>query len=185
MKAFNTDARPVLSAADRSFPLETISGLGFRQRHNLDAGEVTLHTGPFADELARVFGALAVTFAADIYFRKGAWNPASEEGRQLLAHELTHAAQYAEKRTLPDSRREELENEALRAEDEAAHDDEPFVSLSAGGEIFRIGNSRLLSAARRIAADIKTWLREQKDTLDEEDYLALVCSLKKWLKKQR
>jgi hypothetical protein len=167
---------------DRSFPLESVSIQSFRLRHALDVGEVTLHTGPFADELARSFGALAVTFAADIYFRKGAWNPASEEGRKLLAHELTHAAQYTEKRITPVVEREELEAEARRVEKAAVGEEELFVSLEVGGELLRIPGSCVPAEARRIAANFRTWLVEQKDLLDEEEYLGLLCSLENWLR---
>ena len=181
MKDSNAITPAELSFADRGFPLETVTGFGFRLRHGMDAGDVTLHTGPFADELTRSFGALAVTFAADVYFRKGYWNPASEEGEKLLAHELAHAAQYTEKRIDPSSPKEELEAEARRAEDNSASDEDPIVSLRANGETFYLRRSWLPAAAGRIAAEIGIWLREQENALEAQEYLGLVCSFEKWL----
>jgi hypothetical protein len=161
---------------DRVFPLETVGIQSFRLKHGRDVESVTIHTGAFADELARSRKALALTLAADIYFRGGAWNPSSEEGGKLLAHELTHVAQHRENRSLPSSRGE-LEAEAMREEANAAIPDDPLVSLSPGGEVFRIRGSRFSAAAKMAAADIKCWLEEQKTCLDEADYLKLLCSL--------
>jgi hypothetical protein len=178
MKAFEipTEKPPGPSPKDdRVFPLETVSIQSFRLERGRDLGAVTLHTGAFADGLARSNNAVALTLAADIYFRTGAWNPASEEGRKLLAHELTHVAQHRENRALGSSR-EELEAEARREEGAAASDD-PLVELSPGGEVFRIRSSRVSRAAKMAAADLKSWLEEQKSFLDEADYLKLLCRL--------
>ncbi|MDR1626898.1 MAG: DUF4157 domain-containing protein [Spirochaetia bacterium] len=179
MKAFEAPAkkppRP-LPKDDRVFPLETVSIQGFRLEHGRDLRFATLHTGAFADGFARSHNAVALTLAADIYFRAGAWNPSSEEGRKLLAHELTHVAQHQENRSLPSSR-EELEAEAGREEASAAMPDDPLVALSPGGEVFRIRASRFPAAAKMAADDIRSWLEEQKAFLDEADYLKLLCSL--------
>lgn len=83
---------------DRVFPLETVEIQGFRTKTDMDLDTAIIHTGPYADEYARSFNALAVTIANEIYFRNGAYDPASEEGRKILAHELTHIGQYTEKK---------------------------------------------------------------------------------------
>jgi hypothetical protein len=57
------------------------------------------------------------------------------------------------------------------------NEDDPLVSLCVDGEVFRIRRSRLPAAAKAAAAGVKDWLEEQKAFLDEEDYLALLCSL--------
>ena len=54
---------------------------------------VQIHTDSAADGLARDLGARALTTGPDIYFRSGAYQPASEQGYRLLAHEVTHTIQ--------------------------------------------------------------------------------------------
>src|SRR5690606_7200429 len=46
-----------------------------------------------ADDAARKLDALAFTRGSDIYFRSGAYDPESEPGKRLLAHELAHVVQ--------------------------------------------------------------------------------------------
>jgi len=55
--------------------------------------DVRVHTGAEADRLSRNLGARAFTTGKDIFFREGTYAPGSREGRQLLAHELTHVVQ--------------------------------------------------------------------------------------------
>jgi hypothetical protein len=167
-----------LPGEDRVFPLETVQIQSFRLKHGGDLESVTIHTGAFADELARNHNALALTLAADIYFRRGAWNPSSGEGRKLLAHELTHVVQHRENRTRLSSR-EELEAEAGREEARAVRPDDPLVSLSLEGEVFHIRASRFSAAARMAAGGVKSWLEERKASLDEADYLKLLCALER------
>jgi hypothetical protein len=56
-------------------------------------GKVRIHTGSDAAQLNQDIGAKAFTHGSDIYFNKGQYNPASQAGKQLLAHELTHTVQ--------------------------------------------------------------------------------------------
>jgi hypothetical protein len=53
-----------------------------------------VHTGGEADRLAQAVDGTAFT-SGRIYFRSGAYDPTSDEGMQLLAHEATHTAQQA------------------------------------------------------------------------------------------
>ncbi len=54
---------------------------------------VRIHTGPTADAAARSIDAAAFTVGSDVVFRDGRFDPASAEGRHLLAHELVHTIQ--------------------------------------------------------------------------------------------
>ncbi|MDA8219094.1 MAG: DUF4157 domain-containing protein [Dehalococcoidales bacterium] len=83
---------------------------------------VRIHADAEADSLAREYNAVAFTSGSDIYFREGAYQPETAEGRQLLGHELAHIAQQAEGRTAgleglegDPSLRESLEAEADEA----------------------------------------------------------------------
>lgn len=58
-----------------------------------DFGDVRLHTGSDAERMNEEMGARAVTRGRDIYFGKGEYDSSTREGKQLLAHELTHVVQ--------------------------------------------------------------------------------------------
>ena len=59
----------------------------------VDFGHVRVHTGTEADGLNRAVNARAFTTGQDIFFREGEYSPTSSNGRELLAHELTHVVQ--------------------------------------------------------------------------------------------
>jgi hypothetical protein len=54
---------------------------------------VNIHADSEADSLNKQVGARAFTTGSDIFFRQGEYNPASSNGQELLAHELTHVVQ--------------------------------------------------------------------------------------------
>ena len=58
-----------------------------------DFGNVRIHTGSSAEQMNKGLGAQAFTHGNDIYFNEGKFNPASNPGKHLLAHELTHTVQ--------------------------------------------------------------------------------------------
>jgi hypothetical protein len=65
----------------------------FEPRFGADFGSVRIHTGGEASRLNRAVSAQAFTHGNDVYFGDGKYNPGSSEGKQLLAHELTHVVQ--------------------------------------------------------------------------------------------
>jgi Domain of unknown function (DUF4157) len=64
-------------------------------RFGYDFSQVRVHTGAQAAESARAVGAHAYTIGGDIVFDTGKYDPHSSTGRELLAHELTHAIQQS------------------------------------------------------------------------------------------
>ena len=54
---------------------------------------VRVHTDRAAGDAARGLGARAFATGQDIFFREGAFQPGSPQGKSLLAHELTHTIQ--------------------------------------------------------------------------------------------
>ena len=58
-----------------------------------DFSGVRIHTGAESHALSRVVNAVAFTTGHDIFFRDGAYTPATSAGKELLAHELTHVVQ--------------------------------------------------------------------------------------------
>jgi len=60
-----------------------------------DFSDVRVHTGSEADALNQDVQARAFTTGKDIFFREGTYAPGSSEGKELLAHELTHVVQQS------------------------------------------------------------------------------------------
>ena len=81
----------VLSGAGS--PLDASTRGFMESRFGHDFGGVRVHTGPEAAESARAVGAHAYTVGNDIVFDSGRYDPHSESGKHLLAHELTHTLQ--------------------------------------------------------------------------------------------
>lgn len=166
---------------DRVFPLDTVAIQEYRTEYKGNLETAIIHTGPAADEIARSMNALAVTIAGDIYFRNNAFNPSDEEGRKLLAHELTHVTQYSEKRITRQTTTEELEREASKAEAAQGYDPDPFVTIPVGNKAIRIRSSVVPELVHLVANDVEQWVSRQKTTLDQKSYLDLLCAYESWL----
>ncbi len=67
----------------------------------IDFGHVRINTGSSAGQLSRDLNAQAFTLGSDIYFNEGKYKPATMDGRQLLAHELTHVVQQNKSQGVP------------------------------------------------------------------------------------
>ncbi|MDQ1531796.1 MAG: hypothetical protein QOE37_1901 [Microbacteriaceae bacterium] len=63
------------------------------RRLGADFGDVRVHTGAPAHESAASVGASAYTVGTDVVFQNGQYDPGSDQGRHVLAHELTHVVQ--------------------------------------------------------------------------------------------
>ena len=84
-----------LSNATRSF---------FEPRFGADLSQVRVHTDSRAAETASSIQARAFTVGSNIAFGAGHYAPESHEGRQLLAHELTHVFQQNHNRVQRDTK---------------------------------------------------------------------------------
>lgn len=58
-----------------------------------DFSGVRIHTDSSAVQMNKDLGAKAFTNGSDVYFNEGQYSPKSNEGKHLLAHELTHTVQ--------------------------------------------------------------------------------------------
>jgi len=76
-------------------PLDSTTRTYMEQRFGHDFDKVRVHTGGQADTAARQINSLAFTLGNDVVFREGQYAPHSNEGRRLLAHELTHVVQQS------------------------------------------------------------------------------------------
>jgi hypothetical protein len=69
------------------------------QRFNQDFSEVRIHTGVAAAQSAQQINANAYTVGHNIVFGTGQFAPHSQQGKRLLAHELTHVVQQRNNKT--------------------------------------------------------------------------------------
>ncbi len=74
-------------------PLDQETRAFMEPRFGHTFNQVRIHTDARAASLAHALDALAFTVGNDIAFAPGQYQPGSDEGRTLLAHELTHTLQ--------------------------------------------------------------------------------------------
>jgi hypothetical protein len=82
-------------------------------RFGVDFEHVQVHTDTEAAQMNEQLNAQAFTYGRDIYFANGKYAPYSQEGKHLLAHELTHVIQQGEANRLMQGRDSEERSEPL------------------------------------------------------------------------
>jgi hypothetical protein len=78
---------------DEGRPLESRVRADMQHRFGYDFSNVRVHTDPIAQRSALGVGAQAYTVGRDVVFGPGQYAPGTQEGRRLIAHELTHVVQ--------------------------------------------------------------------------------------------
>jgi outer membrane protein OmpA-like peptidoglycan-associated protein len=105
VSSFDRDrVRPPSSSATPARQPEASGGQPLAQgvRDKMEAGfghdfsAVRVHTDRESAAQARDLGAQAFTVGNDVHFAAGRYQPQSEQGRELLGHELAHVAQQAQ-----------------------------------------------------------------------------------------
>jgi peptidoglycan hydrolase-like protein with peptidoglycan-binding domain len=81
------------SSKGRGAPLDTKTQNEIGGKMGTDLNGVKIHTDSKAHEMSEGINAKAFTHGQDIYFRQGNFDTNSNEGKELLAHELTHTVQ--------------------------------------------------------------------------------------------
>ena len=74
-------------------PVDRSARTALETAFNYDFGRVRVFDDSESDRLSRALGAMAFTSSSDIFFRSGAYEPQSRDGRLLLGHELMHVMQ--------------------------------------------------------------------------------------------
>jgi hypothetical protein len=82
-------------------PLPGALRVGFESYFGHDFGTVRVHSDTAANQSTRALGAHAFTMGENIYFGSGQYDPGSQFGQKLLAHELAHVVQQ---RAMPGTR---------------------------------------------------------------------------------
>ena len=104
-------------------PLEPALQQDMETRFAHDFSDVRIHSDPIAEQSARDVGANAYTVGQDVVFGEGRFAPGTNEGRRLLAHELTHVVQQSGAE----------ESHAGRADEKTGSS--PAPTRSAGGHV--------------------------------------------------
>jgi hypothetical protein len=81
----------VLNSSGQPLDADTLTFMESRFGHNFS--QVRIHTNAKASASAQAVNALAYTVGRDVVFGSGQYAPKTSDGKQLLAHELTHVVQ--------------------------------------------------------------------------------------------
>ena len=100
-KAESSEPAPLAAISDRAptvlhtggQPLSSRDRRFFEPRFGADFSRVRIHSDTTAAEMAQALHARAFTVGGHIVFGAGLFTPETQNGRRLLAHELTHVVQ--------------------------------------------------------------------------------------------
>ena len=81
--------------AEPGQPLDPATRGFMEPRFGHDFSKLRVHTDAKAAESAQAIDAAAYTVGNDLVFGAGRFNPQNSDGRQLIAHELTHVVQQS------------------------------------------------------------------------------------------
>lgn len=76
-------------------PLPNTVQASMESGFNHDFSNVKIHNNSQSDRLSRSLDAQAFTVGQDVYFSQGSYNPNSQPGKKLIAHELSHVVQQS------------------------------------------------------------------------------------------
>jgi len=74
-------------------PMNSNTQSAMNEGFGSDFSNVRIHTDSNAVQMNKELGSHAFTNGSDVYFNEGKYNPDSDSGKHLLAHELTHTVQ--------------------------------------------------------------------------------------------
>lgn len=74
-------------------PLDSATRADMEGRLGHDFGDVRVHTDGAAHESAKSVNAQAYTVGSNVVFQRDKYDPSSDAGKHMLAHELTHVVQ--------------------------------------------------------------------------------------------
>lgn len=166
------------SEGNRIIPLEAIQKSEFELERNAELGNTKIIYGHGSDELLRSNGLIAFALANKIYIQTNKYKPETEEGRALLAHELTHVQQYSEKRINNQISKDELEKEAEDSEKAVYRNPDSLEELRIDNRIIRIRKSQKKRLLHEIENEYMRWLEWQEYELSSQDYLKLLVGVK-------
>lgn len=166
---------------DRVFPVDNQTLDEFYNETEMNLDYAIIHTGSYADELTRSLHTLAFTVGEDIYFRNKAYKPETEEGRKILAHELTHIHQQKKDILKGETTKESLEKEAENTEKLFEHQTENIKTVKIGNNVYKLNEHEY----KKFMQDTKNIIEEELEAklrrLNEEESLKLLYTYKEML----
>lgn len=98
----------------------------------------------------------------------------TEEGRKILAHELTHVAQNKKREEYRGASREELEREAEAAEKQVEDSGDPLITRRIGGREYKLRKSVWKVIDERTKEKLEEKIESLERVMSEEEYLKLL-----------
>ena len=135
-------------------PLDSATRAAMEPRFNRDFGDVRVHTDSTAAQSARAVNAHAYTVGQDVVFGSGQYQPQTEAGAHLLAHELTHVVQQSSSNQNTAQSAKAISDPADAAEVEA---DRVATQLLSGDEIVQV-NQAPSASLHALSASETGWL---------------------------
>jgi hypothetical protein len=106
-----------LSTLSGGSPLGNGEKSFFESRMGYDFSGVRIHSDSSASRSAKNVNALAYTHGNNIVFNEGQYQPATESGKKLLAHELTHVVQQSGNAAMVSRKLDRLANCPMKEDD--------------------------------------------------------------------
>jgi high-affinity K+ transport system ATPase subunit B len=86
----------------------------------------------------------------------------------------TYVAQYREGKISGNIPHERLEEEAERSEQREIYDADPYVPLAAGNRMYQVRKSKRERFIKQAADEVERYVREQRNVMEEGEYLGLL-----------
>lgn len=165
---------------DRKHPLDSVIINDFNQKTGSSLEDVKILYGSGADEYTRSHHALAIAVADRIYFRNGAYKPETEEGRSLIAHELTHVMQHKNKQEYKDASKTELEQEAELNELNEKYNPDPIIEKKIDGTEYHFRKSVWKKIVSNAVLELEQYIESEESVMSESEFLELLLKYQKF-----
>ncbi len=162
------------SENNRVIPLDAITKSEFELERDTELGNTKIIYGHGSDEMLRSNGLVAFALANKIYIQTHKYKPETEEGRALLAHELTHVQQYSEKRINNQTSKEELEKEAEQVEKIIEYNPERYREINFEGKKYKLTERKYRELMDEIRKRVEYQLEYNTMGLSGADYLKVL-----------
>ena len=149
--------------------------------NNVDRAYITPLDSDYAHDMMTTT-ILAYVLLDDVKVRRDKYKPETEEGRKLLAHELTHVAQNQNKEFVDHRTREELEEEAEANERTAESIQDPLVTRKIHGKDVVLPASKWHEVSEYVFRKLRRWIHYEKFIRPPEEYELLVKKYECWMK---
>ena len=162
------------SENNRIIPLDAITKSEFELERDTELGNTKIIYGHGSDEMLRSNGLVAFALANKIYIQTHKYKPETEEGRALLAHEVTHVQQYSEKRINNQTSKEEPEKEAEQIEKIIEYNPEKYREINIEGKKYKLTEREYSELMDEIRKRVEYQLEYNTMGLSDADYLKVL-----------